>query len=83
MAIDNSNSRLEITGNYAIKGAGAFLENSGNGSLGFVLDIGCIWKPGKSTGPEQYYLIQKPGIAGDFGVYLNVMIAKSPVNNEQ
>jgi hypothetical protein len=48
MAIDNANRRLEITGNYAIKGAGAFLENSGSGSLDFVLDKGCIWKPGKA-----------------------------------
>ena len=68
---------------YAIKGEGAFLENSGRGSLDFDQEKGCLWNPGITTGSEQYYVIQKTGIVEDFGVYLNEMIAKDPVINEQ
>ena len=64
---------------YAVIGEGKFLENLGPGSLDFDAEEGCSWNPGKGSQPEQYYVIEKPGISQDFADYFNKMISKKPM----
>lgn len=66
---------------FGILGEGEFLTNTGRGSLLFDIEKGCRWFPGKTNGPEQYFVIQKPGTEQEFAKYLNQMIAKKPSNN--
>ena len=66
---------------YAVNGEGEFLKNMGTGSLDFDAEEGCSWIPGKESKPEQYYVIEKPGITQDFADYFNKMISKKPKRN--
>ena len=64
--------------NFAVKGTGDFLLNTGRGRLEFDADKGCRWHPGENTLPEQYFIMQKEGTDESFAEYLNEMIAAEP-----
>ena len=68
---------------YAVEGEGKYLKNLGRGNLDFDPENGCSWHPGQESEPEQYYIIQKPGISQNFADYLNQMISKKPKFNSQ